>query len=184
MTSELENQTKSLCREIYKQTPNVFLKANISIVLAALATETILNKVFKKYNVNHKAFLMLHMLLENGGSMTIPDLTKRLYITRQAVALTTRKLEERGLVSREETREDRRKIKVKLTENGLEFVREIGLSEWRKKIHNSLMPFVSEKEAKLLTTALTSVAKELRRMQFNELTMEAASSQSNNNRET
>jgi len=175
VTSELENQTKSLCREIYKQTPNVFLKANISIVLAALATETILNRVVRNYGLNHKAFLMLHMLLENGGSMTIPDLTKKLYITRQAVALTTRKLEERGLVSREETREDLRKIKVTLTENGLELVREIGLSKWRKRIHNSLMSFASEKEAKLLTTILTSVAKELRRMQFKELTMKAAS---------
>lgn len=175
MTSELENKTKSLCREIHKHTPNVFLKANISIVLAALATETILNRVFRKYGLNHKAFLLLHILLENGGSMTIPDLTKKLYITRQSVALTTRKLEERGLVSREETREDHRKIKVTLTENGLELVREIGLSEGRKKIHNSLMSFVSEKEAKLLTTILTSVAKELRRMQFKELTMKATS---------
>jgi len=173
--SELESRTKSLRREIYKQTPNVFLKANISIVLAALATETILNKVFKKYSVNHKTFLLLHMLLENGGSMTIPVLTKKLYITRQAVALTTRKLEERGLVSREETREDRRIIKVKLTENGFELVREIGLSEWRKKIHNSFMSFVSEKEAKLLTTILTRVARELRCMQLKGLTMKAAS---------
>jgi DNA-binding MarR family transcriptional regulator len=184
VTSELENRTKSLCREIYNQTPNVFLKANISIVLAALATETILNRVVRNYGLNHKAFLMLHMLLENGGSMTISELTKRLYISRQAVALATRKLEERGLVSREETREDGRKIKVTLTENGVELIREVGMSEWRKKIHNTLMSFVSEKEAKLLTTTLTSVAEELRRMQFNELTMEAASSQSNSNRET
>lgn len=176
LASDLENRAKSLSREMHKYTPKVFLEANISIVLAALATETILNRAFRKYRLNHKTFLMLHMLLENGGSMTIPDLTKKLYITRQAVALTTCKLEERGLVSREETREDLRKIKVTLTENGFELVREVGMSEWRKKIHNTLMSFVSEKEAKLLTATLTSVAKELRRMQFNELTMKAASS--------
>jgi len=170
VTSKLENQTVSLCREIYKQTPKEFMRANISIVLAALATETILNRVFSKYNLNHKAFLLLHVLLENGGTMTLSELTRNLYITRQAVSLNTRKLEKRGLISREETKSDRRSIEVTLTENGLEFIRRIGLSEWRKKVHNSLMSFMNEREAKQLTTILIRVAKDLHRMQFKELT--------------
>ena len=111
---------------------------------------------------------MLSMQLENGGSMTIPDLTKKLCLSRQAVALTTRNFEKRGLASREGTKEDLRKMKVTLAEKGIELIRKIGLSDHRKETHSTLMSFVSEKEARQLATTLTKLTNKLRRTKFNE----------------
>ena len=162
----LENSVKSVYAEISSQTPEVYLKANTAITFAAVTIETIANRRLKKYGLNHKGFIMLFMLAENGGCMTIPELTKRLHITRQAVALTSRSFEERGLVTRSGTKSDLRKLRVELTEKGIELVREIGLSDHRAQIQNVLISVASEEEAKQLTDILTKVTTKLRSLEF------------------
>ena len=164
MTSK--DRVNSVYAEIISQTPAVYLKANTAITFAAVTIEAIANRRLKQYGLNHKGFIMLFMLAENGGCMTIPELTKRLHITRQAVALTSRSFEERGLVAREGTESDLRAIKVELTKKGIELVREIGLSDHRAQIQNVLLSVATEKEAKQLTDILTKVTNKLCSLEF------------------
>ena len=161
MNVEFESRVNSLLYEIRELTPEVFLKANLSIAFAAMATEQAFDKMFRKYVLNHKRFLTLHTLLENGGSMSMPEITSKMHVSRQAIALAARVFENQGLISRTVEEKDRRIIRVTLTEKGLELIREIALSEYRKHVHNILMSVVNEREAMMLTDILDSLAEKL-----------------------
>jgi DNA-binding MarR family transcriptional regulator len=89
-------------------------------------------------------------------------------LSRQAVASITRNLEERGLVTREGAKNDGRKMKIKITAEGLALVRQTGLAPERKRIHKVLESIANEEEAGTIDRILTKVLSNLRRMRFSE----------------
>lgn len=177
MNVEFETKVNSLLYEIRERTPEAFLKANLSIAFAALATEQAFNKMFRKYGLNHKRFLMLHTLLENGGSMIMPEMTSKMHVSRQAIALTTRIFENQGIISKTGEEKDQRIIRVTLTEKGLELIREIALSEYRKHVHNILMSVVNERESIMLSDILDSLAEKLSSISIEEESQTSGKSQ-------
>ena len=166
MANNMKGKVKLVHDQISKLTPAAFLKANISIAIVAATFERLTNRRLKNYNLNHSSFMILYLIVENGGSMNITDITRRLYLTRQAVSLTTRCLEKQGLVSRNGIKGDRRKIRVEITEKGLELVRKIGTSDDRRQIHHVLASILNEDEALQLATTLNLIARKLHRMKY------------------
>jgi DNA-binding MarR family transcriptional regulator len=152
--------------QISRLTPAPYLSANISIALAASAFERMANKILAKDDLNHSGFMILYLIVENGGRMNITDITKKLYLTRQAVSSSTRYLEKKGLISRNGNKGDRRKIRVEITEKGLELVERIGTSSDRRQIHNILAPILDEDEASKLAITLNLIARRLHRMNY------------------
>jgi DNA-binding MarR family transcriptional regulator len=162
----IKAKRKSVQNQISKLTPAPYLKANISIALVASAFERLANKILAKDELNHSGFMILYLIVENGGSMNITEITKKLYLTRQAVSSSTRYLEKKGLISRNGNKGDRRKIRVEITEKGLESVEKIGTSSDRRQIHNVLAPILSADEASKLAVTLNLIARKLHRMKY------------------
>ncbi len=158
LDTEFEKKVRDVAQKIRALTPDAYLKANLSVSYAAMAMEQALDKMFRKYGLSHKRFLMLHILMENGGSMTMPELTQKMYVSRQAIALTVRFFEEKGIVTISDTRDNHRIKQITLTEKGLELVNEISMSEYRMHVHNIIMSVVNEREAAMLTDILDSLA--------------------------
>lgn len=161
MGTEFESKVMVLSQKIRALTPDAFLRANLSIAFAAMATEQALDKMFRKYGLSHKRFLMLHIIMENGGSVTMPELTQRMYVSRQAIALTIRFFEDQGIVKTEPSGDDQRIKKITLTDKGLELVTEISMSEYRMHVHNIIMSVINEREAIMLTDILDALSTRL-----------------------
>jgi DNA-binding MarR family transcriptional regulator len=159
-------QRKLVQSQISKVTPAPYLTANISIALVASAFERLANKMLAKDDLNHNGFMILYLIVENGGHLNITDITKKLYLTRQAVSSSTRYLEKKGFLSRNGNKGDRRKIRVEITEKGLELVGRIGTSHERRQIHNVLAPILDEDEAIKLAATLNLIARKLHRMKY------------------
>lgn len=174
LTTEFEEKVKNLQLKIRALTPDAFLNANLAIAFAAMSTEQAFDKMFRKYGLSHKRFLMLHILMENGGSMTMPELSQRMYVSRQAIALTISYFEEQGIVVTSASEKDKRIKKITLTEKALQLITSISMSEYRMHVHNIIMSVVSEREANMLTDMLETLSLRLSTI---------AKAQPNNNKE-
>jgi DNA-binding MarR family transcriptional regulator len=166
MVNDMKTTVKLVRQEIDEVTPAAYLKANMLITLVAATFERLTDRRLKRYNINHSGFMILYQILENGSSMNITEITKKLYLTRQAVSLTTRYLEKQELITRNGTKGDRRKIRVEITEKGIDLVRRIGTSEDRRDIHNVLAAIISEDEALKLASTLNLIVTKLHRMKY------------------
>ena len=166
MVNNINGKAKVVRDQISKLTPPAFLQANISIGLLAATFERLTDRRLKRYGLNHSGFMILYLIVENGGSMNVTDITKKLYLTRQSVSVTTRYLEEEGFISRNGIKDDRRKIRVEITEKGLDIIKDIGTSDDRREIHNVLALVLNEEEAKQLASTLKSIAVKLHRLKY------------------
>jgi DNA-binding MarR family transcriptional regulator len=164
MSNVTKAEIKNVLDQVSSITPSGYLKANIAIGLVAANIENVTNMRLKKYDLHHSSYTMLSLLVENGGSLHITDITKKLYLSRQAIALMTRNLEKRKLVTRDGIKDDRRKLKVSITKAGLELVRTLGVSEARKQTHNVLVSLMTEDEAIHLANTLNAISNRFRRL--------------------
>jgi DNA-binding MarR family transcriptional regulator len=162
--SDLKSQVKDFRGKLENNTLGTGIEPYSSIGVTICVLEKAINKELRKWAVNHSELIVLYAMIEYGGSVTLTRLTHKLYFfTRQAIAMTTRALENRGLVSRESVKTDRRKIRIILTEKGFELIKNIILSPERKGFHNSLVHHLNEDELGSLIATLDKMVKGLRR---------------------
>jgi DNA-binding MarR family transcriptional regulator len=163
MDAKLKKEVRSFTDFIKKEQKSPLIGNSISIVYAAAVIESVINKRFRKYkySLNHSSFSLLYVLIENGGSMNLSQLNKRLPLSRQAVALTSRNIEKRGLVKREGVSNDLRKIRIHLTEKGLEVMRHIVELPSRRHFMRTLTSPLSEGESNQMTASLLKITNKL-----------------------
>ena len=163
MDQQLKDEVKALRGELWDRKKTPVTEAHAQIALAAAAIERAVSKQLRKRGLSHSEFMVLYALVDYGGTVTLSRMTKKLLFTRQAIALTTRGLEKRGLVSRDGVKSDLRKIQVSLTEDGFKFIKGIALSPDRKKLHDALVYSLNEDEVSQLISTMTRVMDNLRR---------------------
>ena len=164
MATNMTKKIQSIIEEINNVTENSFLNANTSIAIAASIIERQANNNLKRYHLNHGGFMILYMLMEKGGSANITEITKKLYLTRQAVSSSTRILENQGLIERAGIKSDKRKLKVMITDKGLDLVRTIGVSKNKKEVQNIIGSILTPEEADNLAKTLNQITVRLSRI--------------------
>lgn len=88
------------------------------------------NKVLKQNNITIAHTPPLIMLLKYDDFIYQKDIVKKLYIDNALATRYLRKLEEEGLIERQEDNENRRQNKIKLTTKGRKLAKDI----YEKKI--------------------------------------------------
>jgi len=86
---------------------------------------THLDRYFSKYApLNRTGFLVLQILISEGGSMVQTELSRRVFRSRYTITKTVDTLEERGWVERRPIKGDRRVNNVTITIKGLELIKD------------------------------------------------------------
>lgn len=88
--------------------------------LADRATDELARRGFPDVSPTHD--FALHSIL--GGAENASDLGRALSVTKQAAAKTIAVLEERGYVARQADPDDRRKMRLRVTDRGMSLLRE------------------------------------------------------------
>jgi len=164
VTSQMKAKIKALRGELDSQNADNGIGSKTMIGLAVSAIERAINKELKKkWGLTHAEYIVLHALIDHGGSITLSQLTSKVLFTRQAIAMTARALEKRGLIAREAVKNDRRKIRLTLTEAGFEFIKSILLSPQRKGFHETLVSYLTEDEVNSMLVIFDKMVKGLKR---------------------
>lgn len=125
------------------------------------------NVFFGKHNLSQGRFLVLVMLIDRGDAECAPrtpaDLAEQACCTRATMTGLIDTLVRDGLVHREPSPDDRRVMKLSLTNAGMEFLNSI-LPEHFERI-TDLMSALSEEECRTLLALLTKVSERSARLE-------------------
>lgn len=163
MANGRSNKIKTVLSEI-SITGNSFLNASMAIGIAASTLERKANSLLKEHNLNHNGFMCLYLLTTKGGSASMPEITARTCLTRQAVSSSTRVLERHGLIERVGARNDKRKLRIVITEKGLDLMRVVGTSAGRRQMLDVLVSILTAEEAEMLAQILNKISKKTSRI--------------------
>ncbi|GIP47564.1 Organic hydroperoxide resistance transcriptional regulator [compost metagenome] len=100
-------------------------------------------------------FYILHGMEKDERGVTVSELSAMMEVASPTVTPLVRSLEERGLVLRYNDKEDRRAVRVKLTEQGLDHVKET--AKKRSAQIQGLVEFLGEEKSRQLIELLEQV---------------------------
>lgn len=151
--------TESTLRNLGKRYPDLDLPALMScIVLLRTGSDMLaaLERILRRYRLSQGRFLTLIVLNRNPEEEITPsDLAERVGVTRATMTGLLDTLAKDGWVERTQHNEDRRRVVVRLTKEGLEHLGMM-LPGYYREI-SSIMAGLSEEEHHVLAKILSKV---------------------------
>lgn len=137
------------------------IKAEVDPILEAviyLYTESrrITKEVARRANLTGPQLTVVKML-EQIGDLSLSELSERIRAQNSTVTGIIDRMEREGLVVRARSSEDRRVVKIKLTDKGAKLAREIKVEPM--EIFRSALESLSAQESRDLMKILTKIAK-------------------------
>ncbi len=128
---------------------NELHKAHINIVYTASWLNLHSTKLLKKYNISPQQFNILRILREmHPRPSTVKMLTERMLDKMSNASRLVEKLKQKGLVEREACHDDRRRVNVYITTQGIELLNRATV-EMEKSVETSLAALSREEAAHL-----------------------------------
>jgi DNA-binding MarR family transcriptional regulator len=117
--------------EVSKRTDKTPLGTLLSILMSYEVLARYLEVYLKRHGVSLIRFNIMSTLFKNGGEMTPSGIAEAVFREKNSVTAVINSLEREGVVRREPSSEDRRSVRVVITEKG-----------WKEA--NRLNPIVQE----------------------------------------
>lgn len=132
----------------------------INFLKTADLLEEVFDRFYKKFKLSKPQFNALYIIhLSGEGGITLSSLGDKMVVTRANITTLVDRMEARGLIRRVINKEDRRSIKVVITEEGKKIINAVLL---RHKIFTSeILDFLTKNEKERVNELLQKIQKEL-----------------------
>lgn len=138
---------------------NEFQKLNINVLFTAAWLNQQTTQLLKPYKISWQQFNILRILRgQHPEPLTVKTLTTRMIDKMSNTSRLVEKLRQKGYVERSECTEDRRRVDIIITDNGLKVVSEA--SEILEQTVNTFFEHVSEGEAAQVNKVLDQMRSE------------------------
>jgi DNA-binding MarR family transcriptional regulator len=104
--------------EISKRTDKTPLGTLLSILMSFEVLARYLEVELKRYEVSLIRFNIMSTLFKNGGEMTPSEISESVFREKNSITAVLNTMEKQGVVRREPSTNDRRSVKVVITEKG------------------------------------------------------------------
>lgn len=125
MAKNWSSLVKSASKELSRQSDLWQVELYLAIIRVADSLDAMVYKKFSNSGTNRANLGLLYHLIANGGEMRQTELARAASRTKQAVGLSLRNQEKRGLVARRRLPGDQRVKMVSITRKGLNLAMEI-----------------------------------------------------------
>lgn len=135
-----------------KKFNNEYQKLVINVMFTASWLSSLQSKLFKSYKLTQQQYNTLRILRGQHPEAASVNLLKERMIDKMSnVSRIIDKLKDKQLVTRKPCKNDRRQVDVKITDAGLELLKEIDreMALWEKDLHT-----ISEEDASLVNAVL------------------------------
>lgn len=147
---------------------DIQMKGVISIIYTAHWYDKLMQKILKPYDISHEQLSVLRALqLSEDGPMCLKQIQERLVNNTTNTTRLVEKLRQKGLLDRKEDEQNRRMVRINITEKGLKLLDEI--RQDALKINQGISKTINDEEAATLCTLLDKYRAEYKR-QFNDCT--------------
>jgi DNA-binding MarR family transcriptional regulator len=130
---------------------NEYHKLHVNVIFSAWWLKSRLSASLKTFGLTTEQFNVLRIVRGQKEELCVKDITSRMLERNSNTTRIIDKLEAKGLVKRQTSSNDRREIRIHLTEKGSELLSEID-ANWDRQDPVSLP--LSEPEAKTLNNLL------------------------------
>lgn len=135
-----------------KEFSNPQIKAALNLTYSANHFENLMRRMLKPFDLTHEQFNVLRILRGNHpGTYELNEIRERMLNSSSNVSRLVEKLRKKGFVTRQPNQENRRKVEVKITEEGLQFLGDI---DENLVIDRILAKALSEEKAEKLSQLL------------------------------
>lgn len=142
-----------------KRFKNEFHKAQVNLLYTAAYINQQSTQALKPYSISIQQFNILRILRGlHPETATVKLLTERMIDKMSNASRLVEKLKKKGLVERENCREDRRRVNISITQKGLDLLAEA--SDALEAASLAQMEYLNDKEAELLNDFLDRVRTE------------------------
>jgi MarR family 2-MHQ and catechol resistance regulon transcriptional repressor len=134
--------------------------ATKTLIRASFLITNGVNRPYLKLGMNLSEVDVLAVLARSGAGLSCSEIAETTLITKGGITGILDRLAARGFVERLASREDRRSIRVQLTEKGVEFCRELFaklVNQDEEIFGNALNPAQIKQLCKLLTLVVRSI---------------------------
>lgn len=159
--------------EVNKTTDKTPLGTLLSILMSFEVMARYIEVELRQYSATLNRFNIMSQLFKNGGEMTPTEIAESVFREKNSITAVINTLEKEGVVRREPSIDDRRSVKVVITDKGwkeanrlnpiaqelsrealscLEKERVEDLVDIMRKIREALMPKIAETTGKTNTT--------------------------------
>jgi DNA-binding MarR family transcriptional regulator len=121
---ELQDKIGFLSKEIVSLSDDLRASALVSIISAAEVVLEFERIELKQSESSRTRFRILNALITHKGSLTLTDISKRVFRSKYSTTRVIDKLVREGLVTRETIDGDRRAKNIIITKRGIEFIEE------------------------------------------------------------
>ena len=102
------------------------MEAILNMVYSANHFESIMRKLLDEFDLSHEQYNVLRILRGNHpGAYELNQIRDRMLNSWSNVSRLVEKLRKKGFVTRQPKPENRRKVEIKITEEGLDFLEEV-----------------------------------------------------------
>ncbi|OKL36504.1 MarR family winged helix-turn-helix transcriptional regulator [Domibacillus mangrovi] len=133
---------------------NARLKALVVLMRVSQSVQDVLRKDIKAYGLNTTEFAVLE-LLYHEGDQPIQHIGKKILLSSGSITYVVDKLEQKGLIVRQDCLKDRRVTYAVITHSGKKFIEEVFPAH--EKTIDSIFEELSEEELKTVTCLLKKV---------------------------
>jgi DNA-binding MarR family transcriptional regulator len=106
--------------EVNRRTDKTPLGTLLSILMSFEVLSRYLEVELKRYEVSLMRFNIMSTLFKNGGEMTPSEIAEAVFREKNTITSAINTLEREGVVRREPSTDDRRSVKVVITDKGWE----------------------------------------------------------------
>jgi DNA-binding MarR family transcriptional regulator len=156
---ELQDKIDSLSQEIMSLSDNLRANALVSIISTAEVVLEFERIEIKQSESSRTRFRILNALITHKGSLTLTDISKRVFRSKYSTTRVIDKLVREGLVTRETIDGDRRAKNIVITKKGIEFIEETMPN--RQKITDEVMSCLTKNQMVSLMGLLKKLKKHL-----------------------
>jgi len=142
----------NLSEDIQSTFPSERIKALINIKYTANHLDNIANEVLKPHNITIQQYNILRILRGAKQAIKVQSIKDRMIEKSPNATRLMDKLCVKKLISRERCEYDRRIVFVKITELGLNLLKNVNLNEYEKYMHK-----ITIEEAKTLNHLLDKI---------------------------
>lgn len=109
-----------------KEFPNPQMEAILNMVYSANHFESIMRKMLDEFDLSHEQYNVLRILRGNHpDAYELNQIRDRMLNSWSNVSRLVEKLRKKGFVTRQPKPENRRKVEIKITEEGLDFLDQV-----------------------------------------------------------
>ena len=156
---ELQDKIDFLSQEIMSLSDDLRANALVSIISTAEVVLEFERIEIKQSESSRTRFRILNALITHKGSLTLTNISKRVFRSKYSTTRVIDKLVREGLVTRETIDGDRRAKNITITKKGIEFIEETMPN--RQKITDEVMSCLTRNQMVSLMGLLRKLKKHL-----------------------